>query len=236
MLCERNQKVLIEAVAAKQPLPPEVQSHVDACPACGAALAQEQLLFASIEAGIRKTANAEVPQSFVPTLRVRFAQELAAPPKRNSIAANWLWMAAAAALLLALLPLLRPRGSPTERAAQRAVQPPVREQGRVLQPSPSAAVAETGPVSHRLKRAFTPRLPVTASSQPEVIVRAEEREAYAKFVSAVAGRREILLALATPATRAEADKVSIEPLQVAALQVEPLEQQSSLTTTERDNP
>jgi hypothetical protein len=115
MRCESYQKALVEAAASSDLLPVELRHHTDECSSCRAMFERERSLFASIDLGIRQAANAEVPPSLLPTLRVRLTEEALSAPERAPIA-GWLCGVLAAAFLLALLPLLRPRNATVELA------------------------------------------------------------------------------------------------------------------------
>jgi hypothetical protein len=61
-----------------------------------------------------------------------------------------------------------------------------------------------------------------ASSQPEVLVPPDEREAFSSFVAVLGERRELALALVTPAPQTKDESASLEPLQINGLEIKPL--------------
>jgi len=63
-----------------------------------------------------------------------------------------------------------------------------------------------------------------ASSQPEVLVPPDEREAFARFVVILQERREVAVSLMTPATPTKDESASLEPLQINGLEIKPLEE------------
>ena len=71
MLCEHYKEALIEAAASGAELHEDLHAHLDGCAACRAAFEQEQTFFASIDAGLRVTANADVPALLLPRARAR---------------------------------------------------------------------------------------------------------------------------------------------------------------------
>jgi len=97
MLCEHYKEALIEAAASDAPLPGDLRAHLGDCGACRAAFEEEQALFASIDGGLRVTANAEVPASLLPRVRARL-DETEAGPNRPWVT-NWLVLASAAVLV-----------------------------------------------------------------------------------------------------------------------------------------
>ena len=99
MPCQHHKEALIEAAAGNLQPQGELRAHLDACTTCRAAFEQEQSLFASIDAGLHVAANAEVPASLLPRVRARL-DEASAP--RRIWAANWLVLASAAAIIVAL--------------------------------------------------------------------------------------------------------------------------------------
>ena len=82
MLCEHYKEALIEAAASGAEPHGDLRAHLDGCAGCRAAFEQEQALFASIDGGLRVTANADVPASLLPRVRAR----LHAEPFRRAMA------------------------------------------------------------------------------------------------------------------------------------------------------
>jgi len=62
-----------------------------------------------------------------------------------------------------------------------------------------------------------------ASSQPEVLVPPDEREAFARFVAILGERREVARALVTPTTDERDGPPGLKLLQIDRLEVKPLE-------------
>src|SRR5437899_5592584 len=108
MLCEKYKEALIDAAASGAALPNALREHVQACEHCAAMLAGEQALFAAVDAGLHKAANAEVPCSFLPNVQAKLATETV--PSRNPIP-GWALVCAAGALAMAAAFLSVPRGS-----------------------------------------------------------------------------------------------------------------------------
>lgn len=105
MLCEYEKSALTEAAAAGE-LTAALRARLASCESCRAAFAEEQALFAAVDSGLRAAANAEIPPSLLPRLRVAVASKAAAAPNRN-VASTWLVAAgavAALAIFLARLP------------------------------------------------------------------------------------------------------------------------------------
>jgi hypothetical protein len=101
MLCEQNKEILIDAVASGEPLPLDLRTHLDSCVSCRTAFDDERRLLAAIDSGLGAAANATVPPSLLPAVHVRLAQEDASHVQRSS-SVNWVYLAAAAVVLIAL--------------------------------------------------------------------------------------------------------------------------------------
>src|SRR5215470_11945893 len=100
MSCQLYKKALIQAAASVSSPPADLREHFDACAPCRAAFDREQILVASIDAGLQRITNAEVPPSFLPHLRVRLAQYAAM--EREPVPA-WVLVAASAALVFGVV-------------------------------------------------------------------------------------------------------------------------------------
>src|SRR5260370_12877183 len=79
MLCDKYKEALIEAAASGAALPISLREHVDACGRCRATLATEQTLFAAIDAGLHRSANAKVRDCFLPKANANIAAETLPP-------------------------------------------------------------------------------------------------------------------------------------------------------------
>src|SRR5712671_1509346 len=108
MLCEKYKEALVESAASGAALPNALREHVRACEHCAAVLAGERVLFAAVDAGLHKAANAKVRPSFVPNVQAILATETV--PTRNPIPA-WGLVCATGALGLAVAFLSLPRGT-----------------------------------------------------------------------------------------------------------------------------
>jgi hypothetical protein len=220
MPCEHYKDALIEAAATSAGPQGELRAHLGECASCRDAFAQEQFLFAAIDSRLHAAVNAEVPPSLLPRVRAALDEVAVAHPPQ------WLQslVLASATVVLAFMVFMiaRPRhATPTN----------VARQGPVVGPSPMTPATNVNPgnipaaasetVSTRanpphMERNSTFFHPV-ASSNPEVLVPPDEREAFARFVVALRGRGEVALALVTPAVQTKEESPSIEPLQIKLL-------------------
>jgi len=223
MPCEPYQDAVIEAAASGSAPQGELRGHLAACAACRTAFAQEQSLFSSMDEGLRAVANAEVPASLLPRVRARLADE-AAP--RRMWAQSLIFGAASVALAFAIFLVVRPHHARPDNQAKQIPQIPVSET-----PATNVRGQNSGPatqiVSSNVNNPKTPGrstlLRPVASSQPEVLVPPDEREAFFSFVFAVQQHGDVAAALLAPSPKKQDGLVTVEPLQIADLEVKPLE-------------
>ncbi len=212
-----REKILNSLAAGEDLLTAEVVAHQNACISCTEFYAAQQELFHAVDAGLRFLVNQPVPPSLLPAVRARL-NENSAP--RNSWIPGWNFAAVAAAAILALgLGYIwrRPANQPT--APETAL-------------LASRSVDNTQPAGQlpkvRAKLSPTPRRRPAAQAHSatgtsEVIVLAEERQAFARFVAEVPEERDVAVALTRPAPPEADDPVEIALLQIDGLDVKPLE-------------
>jgi hypothetical protein len=99
MFCDAYSKSLTEAAAAGRELTPALQQHLSVCESCCNAFAEEQSLFAAIDAGLHAAANAEVPATLIPRVHVALNSE-AVPQSREF---KFLWGFTGAAVTAAVV-------------------------------------------------------------------------------------------------------------------------------------
>jgi hypothetical protein len=225
--CEDYRTALTDAAAAAIQPSLELRSHLDACGSCRTVFTQESQLFAAIDIGLRATANSEVPPSFLPG--VRTSLENASAPRR-------LWTpfltfaAASTAIALTVFIAARPSHKVNDDQAKQVFSAPTHEGAKTpVRGEASAApavVANNG--SHRtLPRRNSTPAHFASSSQLEVIVPPDEREAFARFISTQQKRGDVVIAVVTAAPANKDKPLSVEPLEIAELEVAALESQVS---------
>jgi hypothetical protein len=223
MPCENYREALIEAAATSAAPSRELRSHLDGCTPCRAAFAEEVQLFAAIDAGVRTTANSEVPLSFLPRVRTRL-EDVAAPQR------GWVpsLIFAGAAVAIALTIFIVTHGRPTKRddLAKRVPITPSRE----VQASPAGHDAAGPPAiqafshpNHRRPLRDAGARQATVSVQFEVIVPPDEREAFARFIATMQEGRDVTVAFVKPPLNKVEEPMSVALLQIAELEVQPLE-------------
>ena len=223
MLCEPYQNALIEAAAFGGVPQGELRAHLAACVACRTAFAQEQSLFSSMDEGLRAAANAEVPTSLLPRVRARLADEAAS---RRMWTQPLIFGAASAALALAIFLFVRPHHTRTDNQAKQTPQIPVSEtpttNPRGQNSRPATQIVSSN-VNNSRTLGHSTLLRTVASSQPEVLVTPDEREAFSSFVLTVQQHGDVAAALLAPGPKKQDVLVTVEPLQIADLEVKPLE-------------
>jgi hypothetical protein len=221
MPCQHYKDALIEAVAGGSEPQGEVRTHLGVCDACRAAFEQEQWLFASIDAGLQVTANAEVPASLLPRVRARLDEE---STPRRIWSTNWLVLASAAAIIVAFF---------AARAAWRhnALQMPVQMAGKTIvppqvtpspqNPTPVAPPVEKNPSSqHKLaiaKNSPAHETPLRGKTIPEVLVPRDQEVLLAEY------SEQWSLRAHAPLLAQNSDATILAPLQVAPIQIAELD-------------
>jgi len=213
MPCQHYKNALIEAAASDTHPQGELRAHLDVCLDCRAAFAREQSLFASINTGLHVTANAEVPASLLPRVRARLDEEIA--PQRR-------WIQP---MIFATASVARPHHASPDSQAKQTPQLPVSETPVTDDRHPNSGSGSqivSFSRNNSQTRVHSTLLRSVASSQPEVLVPPDEREAFSRFVAVLDERREVALALVTPAPPTKDESPSLEPLQINGLEIKPL--------------
>jgi len=219
MPCKLYKNALIEAAASSAEPQADLRAHLDACAACRAAFEQEQSLFASIDAGLHVTANTEVPASLLPRVRARLDE--AATPSTHWFQ-PWIFAAASVALAVTIFLIARPHHTRPDSQAKQTPQIPVAVTPGISPPQQNSGAAprivssnvDRSQMGHR-----STLLRPAASSQTEVLVPPDERDAFASFVAVLGERREVALALVTPGPQRKDDPTSLAPLQINELEI-----------------
>lgn len=218
MNCKQCREKILESLAAGQnALPVGASSHQESCEACREFFHAQQRLFLAIDRSLRSLSNQPVPPSLLPSVRTRL-DEVAVPNRLRFYTLTVVAATAAALLTINLGYRLRhsvnsAKSSPLTSVVSRSVDTSQRA------PHPNAE-----PLKHYAppgKIRGSARASSTAT--PEVIVLAEEREAFAKFVSEVPEEPNLAQALARPAPAGSGNAVEIALLQIDELEVKPLE-------------
>jgi hypothetical protein len=228
MSCERYKTVILEAAAAGE-IGPSLRVHLEGCPECRAAFAEEQSLFSAIDASLSQRMNASPSPEFLPRIRSAIDLEKSGRSVRtSSVWFHWLPIAGTvAAACLALLFVVRHQSLTPQR------QQPVTS---ALARGPAEAAlhaqqAQSKPEAAVRAMAGAMKQPVNRKSQlhaggivqaPEILVSSEERVALSQFVAGLSRRHEVALALARPTPFEPGPETLGGPLEIAKLEVAPL--------------
>jgi hypothetical protein len=217
MPCRHYKDALIEAAASGAALQSSVRMHLDGCASCHATFEQEQSLFASMDAGLRVTANADMPVSLLPSVRARLDEE-SAPHRVWSL--NWFVLASAAVMVVALLAArtvwrLSVTEKPVESAGKVVAKPPQSQN-----PSVAPAVENNSPSRRQLaivKKSPVLETSVRGKSMPEVLVPRDQEVLLAEYAE------EWRLHKRAPLVAQGFNATVLTPLQVAQIQIDELD-------------
>jgi hypothetical protein len=218
MNCKRCREKILESLAAGQKvLPVGASCHRESCEACREFFHAQQTVFFAIDKNLRSLSNQPVPPSLLPSVRARL-DEVSVPSGLRFYTLTVVAVTAAALLTINLGYRLRPsvhsaKSSPVTSVVSGSVFAPQRELPRNQEPRKRYIPAPK-------VRRFAP---VSSAGVPEVIVLAEERQAFAKFVSEVPEEPDVAQALALPTPAESGDAVEIALVQIDELEVKPLE-------------
>ena len=231
MPCEHYKDALIEAAASGAAPQGGLRAHLEACASCRLAFAEEQSLFAGVDSSLHAVANREMPPSLLPRVRVALDEV-------STLRLRWLqpfvFASATVVLALAIFLLVRPRHATPETVAKQGsvVAPSTVMPGTSVHPekisredSKSAAI-QSGH-SHAERNSTNPR--AAASSNPEVLVPPDEREAFARFVAVLNEHGDVAAALVAKAPQNDA-VVTADPLRIPDIEITPLEGTQSETS------
>jgi len=222
MNCEGYRDKLVDVLAGGEgALGGELAAHLRACADCKEFYEAQVHLFGAIDSGVRAMVNETVPASLLPGVRVLVA-EAGMPPRHWGF--SWAFAAAVtvAAVLAVSVGFMRWNPENTSKLLGRTPVIAQRERNAtgVLPIQPRAVAADPARRSRGTKTATAPRETVKT---PEVMVLAEERAAFVRFVTDLPEEREVAVAFTRPATDANDEAVDIALLQIDELEVKPLE-------------
>lgn len=225
MPCEHYKDALIEAAASAAPPSEELGAHLAVCASCCEALAQEQSLFAAIDSGLHAAANAEVPPSLLPRVRVELDEVTLAHSRWTS---NWFALgsaavAAAALLLFVTIHHSNPRTPPTNLTANRTSASQILP---AAQGTLSSASSKEGnsipkpPVSIARNLGQSEDL-ASRKPTPEILVPRDQEVLLASYAHQWDSRKHAPL-VAAKADQGAVSLLEVAPIQITELDVKPL--------------
>jgi hypothetical protein len=221
MSCEEYRDRLIDGLASgADSLDEKVGGHLRTCAECKKFYEAQVHLFGAIDAGVRTMVNETVPVSLLPGVRARVAE--AGVPRRSW---NFAWGFAAvgvAAVMVIGFGLLRPDPEKAGRvtAGGSAFKQSVREEAPAA--TVQSQVTAAAPKFHAIKLTNM-TVSKDGEAMPEVLVLAEERSAFVRFVTDLPKETDVAVALTQPAADGNDKAVEIALLRIDELDVKPLE-------------
>jgi len=226
MFCEAYNQPLTDAAASGEQLSPALQQHLASCESCRAAFADEQSLFAAIDSGLRAAANSEVPPTLIPRVHVALNNE----PVPQPYFLKWVFASAtlACVLVVAITLQLRHRDAPV------AVKTATAKSSAPTSPQLTNALSSIPPATHesplQSNKAETAQ-PIAANTDAsisaDVLVPDEERVAFARFLAQASPPPVNISAGARLAPRAPQEFVQIAPVEIASLELRPLDKKEA---------
>jgi hypothetical protein len=218
MNCKQCQQGILESLAAGGDVAADISIHHESCAVCREFFFVQQDLFRSVDAGLRAIANRPVPPSLLASVRTRMDEH--APPSR-AWHSTWSLAVVAVVAILAIsfsYSFWRTENHLNSRETASTVSPSAVSPQPAAQPVPIQKSANVlpKPIAKRAGSA------APSSAEPKVIVLAEERQAFARFVAEMPQERKVAVAMTHPAPAAQ-DPVEIALLKIDSLDVEPLE-------------
>jgi hypothetical protein len=225
MLCDKYKETLVESAANGAALPHALHEHVQACERCAAMLAGERALFAAVDAGLHKAANAEVRRCFVLNVQANLATEKV--PMRNPIP-GWAFVCAAAAVALAAVFLVPLRGT-HDKDGKGAIE----ISSKV--PGGAGEVVLRVPPEHQTRLSARPykapnrqNFSVAGSHEPEVLIQPEEEEFLKRFYAAMGNPAVDAKVVVSDNQEVSPKALVIEQIEVKELKIENLGEESGI--------
>jgi anti-sigma factor RsiW len=218
MSCEGYRDKLIAMLASgESAVASDVAMHLRACAECKKFYETQVSLFGAIESGVRAMVNETVPASLLPRVRAQIAET---GVRRRMSNVSWGFATVAVAAVLAVsIGLLRRNPENTSKVSEPS---PFVAKGTFGVPPVFPGVVAAVPKRHS-KETETATVRRQTVKTPEVMVLAEERAAFMKFVTDLPEERDVAVAYTRPVTEAKDDLVEIASLQIDELEVKPLE-------------
>jgi hypothetical protein len=222
MNCKRCQEKIVEALAAGAgPVPSELSGHLQTCRVCRQFSETQTGLFRSMDDVLESMVNQTVPPSLVPGVRARL-EEL--PATSRPWIPSWSFALVGAIAILALSVSFirhRPQIHPNSPEIRPVVSRSVESYVSAVRPPPKSVTSRPNRTNKRVILAAPSLTPLEAA--PKVIVLAEERRSFAKFVAEVPEEKEVALTLTQLAPAAPDAPVEIALLEIGSVEVKPLE-------------
>jgi len=221
MSCEGYRRRLIDALASGEgSLTGDVAAHLRMCAECKKFYEAQVHLFGAIDSGVRAMVNETVPGSLLAGVHARI-EEVRAP--RLVWRPAWSVVALAATVLVVSLSFVRRSGPLRDASLTKAsAAAAIRTETVPFVATPTKAASRA--VNPRRRPRNKPETRIDRPTEvPEVIVLAEEGEAFVRFVARIRVDPQKAVALTRPAPLQQDLPVEIALLQIEKLKVKLLE-------------
>jgi len=223
MNCRMVQQEMAYSLAAgSAALPPQISAHRDVCEECRSFFEAQQKLFTRLDSALHNLVNQPVPPSLVPGIRLRLDE----PSSGYFLwAPRWILPAVATAAVIILGLALVRNFSSSRRALPEVAATASRGQVESVGKQPVRR-APTGFALKPAPRRSVTRVAGVADPAAEVIVLAEERDAFARYVASHAARKSLPVAAGPAAPPQQGKLVEIALLQIDDIAVKSLESEN----------
>jgi len=221
MLCEHYKNALIEAAASGAAPSGELREHLAECASCRAVFGQEQSLFAAIDTGLHAATDAKIPPSLLPGIRARL-DEVAMP--RFRWVQPLVFASTGVALGLVVFVMARPHLGAREEMAKKgpaAASMAIGANREGTSPKSTRIAAVPDNHTHALRNSTNSHS--AASSNPEVLVPPDEREAFGRLVGVLNQRSGVVASLLAKVPEEPDGLAVVDPLQIPDIEIKPLE-------------
>lgn len=231
MLCEYSKDALIDAAASGTAPSGELRVHLAACALCRGAFARELSLLDAIDCGVHAAVNIEIPPSLVPRVCASI-DEVRAPGSRSS--RPLVFASASVVLVLLVFLMSRAHHGTAENVGKQgpSVSSPMTSLPKLDSEEISPADTQFAGirVGHSHARLNSTNRHSAASSNPEVLVPADEREGLARLVAELNQRSDVAAALVAKAPERKEAAVGLDRLQIEEIEIKPLEGREAETS------
>ena len=220
MNCKRAKgKIVNELASGESGFGGQLGQHLQDCAACRAFLTNQAALFQAIDSHVHALANAPMPPSLLPCIRVRLQDEVLSGPQGTR---TWQLAAIAALVVLSAAVGLQMRRSAAPEHATES-RPPVASSESVNRARPADYPAEKPVAKSTYARMVRKRSVPAHSSTPEIRILPEEQQAFRLFVGRISEDRGTAIALTSVAPENGEAPVEIALLTIKNVEVKPLE-------------
>jgi hypothetical protein len=223
MNCKACEENIFDAVAAGTTLSGELFAHQQSCPACREYYELQVGLVRSIDSGVQAMVNHDMPASLLAGVRNRLTQQPITQSAWNYL--GTFAVLAAVTILAVSIGHIRPNVHPNSGESASVNSGDKADRAPAPQLPPKLSLDSKPRTSKRAS--FPTGKPVSPEASAEgsgqVIVLAQERRAFAKFVADLSKEPKVAQALTRPAPKALDVPIDIALLWIEDMELKPLE-------------